>query len=147
MWYPPMRHNLFNPCCHFVYGDTAMWLKCTQHPKNAIFMQHFAMSTTPDAWYSSSSETEYMREKKFIHMCHPLTVSFLNIWSLLATFKILFLMFFVCRVTSFIFMKAVLLFSSEYCCRCTYTCQLPCIFLHCHTLWIFLTNIVISNSV
>ena len=45
-----LSHNLFNQCCHFVYGDAAMWLKikCVQHSKKAIFMQNFAMSMTPD---------------------------------------------------------------------------------------------------
>ena len=37
----------FNRCCHFVYGDAAMWLKCVRHPKYAIFMQNFAISATP----------------------------------------------------------------------------------------------------
>ena len=36
----------FNWCCHFAYGDAAMWLRCVRHPKNAIFMQNFAMSVT-----------------------------------------------------------------------------------------------------
>ena len=30
----------FNWCCHFAYGDAAMWLRCVRHPKNAIFMQN-----------------------------------------------------------------------------------------------------------
>ena len=42
-----VRHDLFNRCCHFAYGEAAMWLKCTRHPKNAIFTQTFAMSVTP----------------------------------------------------------------------------------------------------
>ena len=42
-----MSHNLFNRCCHFAYGDAVMWLNCVWHWKNAIFMQHFAMSATP----------------------------------------------------------------------------------------------------
>ena len=42
-----VRHNLFNRCCHFAYGEAAMWLKCTRHLKNAIFTQTFAMSMTP----------------------------------------------------------------------------------------------------
>ena len=33
-------YNLFNVCCHFAYGDAAMWLKCVRHPKNAIFTQN-----------------------------------------------------------------------------------------------------------
>ena len=41
-----MSNNLFNRCCHFAYSDTAMWLKCVWHSKNAIFTQNFAMSTT-----------------------------------------------------------------------------------------------------
>ena len=44
---PPVKHNLLNRCCHFAYGDAAMWLKCIRHPKNAIFTQNFAMSVTP----------------------------------------------------------------------------------------------------
>ena len=44
----PMRHILFNRCCHFAYGDAVMWLKCVRHPKNATFTQNFAMSATPD---------------------------------------------------------------------------------------------------
>ena len=46
--HPPMRHNLFNWCCHFAYCDAAMWLKCVRHPKNAIFTQNFAMSAIPE---------------------------------------------------------------------------------------------------
>ena len=34
-------------CSHFAYSNAAMWLKCVQHPKNAIFTHNFAMSTTP----------------------------------------------------------------------------------------------------
>ena len=34
----------FNWCCHFAYGDAVMWLRCVWHPKNAIFMQNFAMT-------------------------------------------------------------------------------------------------------
>ena len=40
--------GLFNRCCHFAYGDAAMWLKCVRHPKNAIFTQNYAMSATPE---------------------------------------------------------------------------------------------------
>ena len=47
--HPPVRHKVFNWCCHFAYGDAAMWLKCVRHPKNAIFMQNFAMSATPES--------------------------------------------------------------------------------------------------
>ena len=35
---------------HFAYGDAAIWLKCVRHPKNAIFVQNFAMSATPGWW-------------------------------------------------------------------------------------------------
>ena len=42
-----VRHNLFNRCCHFAYGDAAMWPKCVRHAQNAIFTQNFAMSATP----------------------------------------------------------------------------------------------------
>ena len=42
-----MGHNLFNRCCHFAYGDAAMWLKCGRHPNNEIFTQNVAMSATP----------------------------------------------------------------------------------------------------
>ena len=42
-----MSHNLFNQCCHFVYSDAVMWLKCVWHSKKAIFTQNFAMSMTP----------------------------------------------------------------------------------------------------
>ena len=44
----PVSHNLFNRCCHFAYGDAAMWLNCIWHLKKAIFTQNFAMSATPD---------------------------------------------------------------------------------------------------
>ena len=50
-----MRHNLFNRCCHFAYGDAAMWLKCVRHPENAVFTQNFAMSATP-AWGTGGHE-------------------------------------------------------------------------------------------
>ena len=43
----PASHNLFNLCCHFVYGDATMWLKCIWHSKNARFTQYFVMSATP----------------------------------------------------------------------------------------------------
>ena len=46
----PVRHNLFNRCCHFAYGDAAMRLKCVWHSKNAIFTQNFAMSLAPDSY-------------------------------------------------------------------------------------------------
>ena len=39
--------HLFNRCCHFAYGDAAMWPKCVRHAQNAIFTQNFAMSATP----------------------------------------------------------------------------------------------------
>ena len=64
-----MSHNLFNWCCHFVYGDAVMWLKCVWHPWNAIFTQNFAMSTIP-AWartyiyiYVSSVDKKYEKYK------------------------------------------------------------------------------------
>jgi len=47
MQHPPVKHNLFNRCCHFAYGDTAMWLQYVRHPKNAMFTQNFAISATP----------------------------------------------------------------------------------------------------
>ena len=30
LWRTSVSHNMFNRCCHFVYGDTLMWLKCTR---------------------------------------------------------------------------------------------------------------------
>ena len=30
-----------------IYGDVAMWLKCIQHPKNAILMQRFCNGSDP----------------------------------------------------------------------------------------------------
>ena len=41
MQWTSVSHNLFNRCCHFAYGDAAMWLKCVRHSKNAIFTQNF----------------------------------------------------------------------------------------------------------
>ena len=57
---------------HFAYGDAAMWLKCVWHPKNAIFMQNFAMSATPvhssvkNVIRSNIDHFEYI----FIIICH-----------------------------------------------------------------------------
>ena len=44
---------MFNRCFHFEYGDTAMWLKCVRHPKNAKFTQNVGMNTTPAYIYIS----------------------------------------------------------------------------------------------
>ena len=56
-----MRHNLFNWCCHFAYGDAGMWLKCVWHPKNAIFTQNFAERATPDHLFE---KRQYKRNAK-----------------------------------------------------------------------------------
>ena len=62
-------------CCHFAYGDAAMWLKCIQHLKNAIFMQNFAMSVTPEkkkrkhCWYLCSSPWS-----PYMYLCKLLVV-------------------------------------------------------------------------
>ena len=40
----PFVQSVFS---HFVYSDATMWPKCVLHPKNAIFMQNFAVIMTP----------------------------------------------------------------------------------------------------
>ena len=59
--HPPVGHNLFNRCCHFAYGDAAMWLKCVRHPQNAIFTQNFAMSATPGICFLSIRKLVHYR--------------------------------------------------------------------------------------
>ena len=66
-----MSHNLFNQCFHFAYDGAAKMRMALK--KIAIFMQHFAMSATPDlpvknsiCWSSGGSGHKNGYDRLFI---------------------------------------------------------------------------------
>ena len=67
-----VRHDLFNRCCHFAYGDAAIWLNCIWHSKNARFTYNFGMSVTPDMYRLQPERLKthrYIRTARTLDRC------------------------------------------------------------------------------